>query len=59
MLESIIDIVRRAGELVRSASDVTAATHEKNGPADLVLHPASASGEVVLSLRGMRKASDT
>ena len=36
MLESIIDIVRRAGELVRSASDVTAATHEKNGPADLV-----------------------
>lgn len=36
MLESIIDIVRRAGELVRSANDVTAATHEKNGPADLV-----------------------
>ena len=36
MLESIIDIVRRAGELVRIASDVTAATHEKNGPADLV-----------------------
>ena len=35
MLESIIDIVRRAGELVRSANDVTAATHEKNGPADL------------------------
>ena len=29
MLESIIDIVRRAGELVRSANDVTAATHEK------------------------------
>ena len=25
MLESIIDIVRRAGELVRSANDVTAA----------------------------------
>ena len=36
MLESIIDIVRRAGELVRSAHSVTAATHEKNGPADLV-----------------------
>ena len=36
MLENIIDIVRRAGELVRSANDVTAATHEKNGPADLV-----------------------
>ena len=36
MLESIIDIVRQAGELVRSANDVTAATHEKNGPADLV-----------------------
>lgn len=36
MLESIIDIVRRAGELIRSANDVTAATHEKNGPADLV-----------------------
>lgn len=36
MLESIIDIVRRAGELVRSANDVTTATHEKNGPADLV-----------------------
>lgn len=36
MLESIMDIVRRAGELVRSAHDVTAATHEKNGPADLV-----------------------
>ena len=36
MLESIIDIVRRAGELVRSAHDVTAATHEKKGPADLV-----------------------
>lgn len=36
MLESIIDIVRRAGGLVRSANDVTAATHEKNGPADLV-----------------------
>ena len=33
MLESIIDIVRRAGELVRSAHSVTAATHEKNGPA--------------------------
>lgn len=36
MLESIIDIVRRAGELIRSAHNVTAATHEKNGPADLV-----------------------
>ena len=36
MLESIIDIVRRAGELVRSAHNVTTATHEKNGPADLV-----------------------
>lgn len=36
MLENIIDIVRRAGELVRSAHNVTAATHEKNGPADLV-----------------------
>ena len=36
MLESIIDIVRRAGELVCGANDVTAATHEKNGPADLV-----------------------
>ena len=32
MLESIIDIV----ELVRSAHNVTTATHEKNGPADLV-----------------------
>ena len=33
MLESTIDSGRRAGELVRSANDVTAATHEKNGPA--------------------------
>ena len=41
---------------------MTADELKAGGPealADLVLHPASASGEVVLSLRGMRKASDT
>ena len=36
MLEEIISIVRKAGELVLSARDVSARTHEKTSAADLV-----------------------
>lgn len=36
MLEQIIDIVRRAGDIVLSAHDIQNVTREKHGPADLV-----------------------
>ena len=36
MLEQIIDVVRRAGEMVLSAHDIAAGTHEKTSAADLV-----------------------
>ena len=36
MLEQIIDIVRRAGDMVLSAHDIQNVTREKHGPADLV-----------------------
>ena len=36
MLEQIIDIVRRAGDMVLSAHDIQSVTREKHGPADLV-----------------------
>lgn len=36
MLEQIIDVVRRAGEVVLSAHDIAAGTHEKTSAADLV-----------------------
>ena len=36
MLEQIMDVVRRAGEMVLSAHDIAAGTHEKTSAADLV-----------------------
>ena len=36
MLEQIIEVVRRAGEMVLSAHDIAAGTHEKTSAADLV-----------------------
>ncbi len=36
MLENMIQIVRRAGEIVLSAQDIAAQTHEKSSAADLV-----------------------
>lgn len=36
MLEEIIDIVRRAGEMIRCAHNIAEDTMEKNGPSDLV-----------------------
>ena len=42
MLEQIIDIVRRAGDMVLSAHDIQNVTREKHGPAhnvdDLLQH---------------------
>ena len=36
MLEALIEIVRRAGDMVLSAHDIQNVTREKHGPADLV-----------------------
>lgn len=36
MLEALIEIVRRAGDIVLSAHDIQNVTREKHGPADLV-----------------------
>ncbi|MBR3704308.1 MAG: inositol monophosphatase [Oscillospiraceae bacterium] len=36
MLEAIISVVRKAGEIVCSAEDISGKTHEKGGAADLV-----------------------
>ena len=36
MLEALIEIVRRAGNMVLSAHDIQNVTREKHGPADLV-----------------------
>ena len=50
MLEQIIDIVRRAGDIVLSAHDIQNVTREKHGPADLVTQYDEAVQVFLLSL---------
>ena len=51
MLEALIEIVRRAGDMVLSAHDIQNVTREKHGPADLVTQ----YDEAVQAARSLQK----
>ena len=51
MLEALIEIVRRAGDMVLSAHDIQNVTREKHGPADLVTQYDEAVQRAVLAAK--------